>query len=90
MAELRPSSHPSTTKTIVVKFTIEAVHAALDMISTIQGRLEKGVLWSLRLVLITGIHKFKHTNHPIEGYGQYLRTNVDQGIIYNICFRPPQ
>ena len=25
-------------------------------------------------------------NHPSNGYGQYLRTNVNQGVISNICF----
>ena len=88
-AGLHPIISPSAKK-MMVKFKIKAVHAALGVISPIQVRPSQGALWSLKLDLVDGLRKLKHTNHPSEGYFQYLCTNSDQGLISNIYFGIPK
>ena len=56
----------------MVKFTIEAVHAALSIISAIQGRPTQGSLRYIKMTLVAGLWKLKHVNYPNKGYGQYL------------------
>ena len=66
------------------------VHANLGVISPIQGRPIQGALWYLKMALITGLQKLEHPNHPRKGYGQYLHTSSEQGLIFNILFSLPK
>ena len=83
---LGPVISPYVSKTTMLKFTIKAVHDSLGVISTIQGCRTQVAPWPLKMSLISGLRKITHMNHPSKGYGQYLRTNVNQGVISNICF----
>ena len=66
------------------------MHSYLGVIFPTQGHLTQSDLWSLKLALIAVLWKLNHTNHPGEGYGQYLHTNTKQVLISNISFSLPK